>query len=87
MKKFNLFYLLFFIITILLLGWIFVKNNILKEAFISNKKRNQGIKLLSNPYYHGKKTLKSMISAMANDALQNKLKNAPTLVNMEGISI
>ena len=79
-------YVFLALISILIIGWLLSKQSSLKESFRSNKKkRSHRRKKFLNPYFHGKKTLKHMISEMANDALLDKLKKGPTLINMGGI--
>ena len=41
--------------------------------------------LTYNPYFKPNKTLKSMIAEMAHDALNDKLKKAPSLIDMRPI--
>ena len=41
--------------------------------------------LTYNPYFKKNKTLKSMIAEIANDALNDKLKKAPLLIDMSAI--
>ena len=74
------------LVSILIIGWFLNKRSFLKESFRSKKrKRSHRRKRVLHPYFHRKKTLKHMISEMANDALLDKLKKGPTLINMGGI--
>ena len=41
--------------------------------------------LTYNPYFKKNRTLKSMIAEMANDALNDKLKKGPSLIDMSAI--
>tara|TARA_B100001964_G_C14057623_1_gene519908 strand:- start:488 stop:832 length:345 start_codon:yes stop_codon:yes gene_type:complete len=42
--------------------------------------------LTYNPYFKPNRTLKSMIAEMAHDALNDKLKKAPSLIDMRAIN-
>tara|TARA_Y100001970_G_C14054418_1_gene760739 strand:- start:771 stop:1031 length:261 start_codon:yes stop_codon:yes gene_type:complete len=71
-------YIIILLLLLLLVTIVLFINRKTKETFITNSNK-------INPYYKENKGLKYMIAEMANDALHNKLKKAPTLIDISSL--